>query len=130
MSLNLQIGSVYTFNTKAPAILGSQVKNARLEFSCNYEVAMKFENVDAKYRAIYPSLPIGTPVSPVGEVFHRFITESGARIFICESWIDGVVSSVTNLNCTIQLVNITTADRTKVIDSLRFLGVNFSIETN
>src|ERR1700752_2783709 len=128
MSLELQIGSTYTFNTLAPALLGAVIKNAILDMSCRFDVAMKFENVAIKYEQIYPALPPGAPPSPNGVIFHRFTSESGEKIFIAEPWIDdSSLVAITNLNFTIHVVNATIVDRANVRDALSHLGVSFPI---
>lgn len=129
MPLNLQINSTYTFSTLAPAILGAVIKNAKLEMSCGFETAMKFENVVVKYQQVYPALPPGAPITPVDVIFYRFITESGERILIAEPWIDSnSVVGVVHLNFTINIVNATNADKNNIRLALAHLGVNFSME--
>lgn len=131
MPLNLQINSVYTFNNYAPGILGASLKNARLLFSCNFETAMKYEDVGVQYRQIYPELPPGAPVSPSGVVFHMFKTESGQNKLIAEPWIvSASIVSVTNLNFTVTVVNATIQDKANVRSALAHLGVNFNITDN
>ena len=125
----LQINSTYTFNTRAPAILGAVIKNAKLAMSCDFETAMKFENVAVKYEQIYPALPSGSPASPASVTFYLFISESGERIFVAEPWIDSSsLVGITNLNFTVNIVNATSQDRTNVQTALNHLGVNYSIE--
>lgn len=128
MALNLEINNHYTFDTYAPAILGATIKNAKLEFSCNYEFAMKIENVDIKYRQIYPVLPSGNPESPVGVIFHRFVTESGEKIFIADPWIVGAtLNTVSYISFTVNVVDATLEDKENVRKALAHLGVSFSI---
>ncbi len=127
--MSLQINNNYTFNTLAPAILGAIVKNAKLIQSCSFESAMKEENVAVKYEQIYPALPEGTPRSPKGVIFHRFITESGEKVFFAEPWIDNeTLVVVTSLNFNVTVVNATSQDRENVRRALAHLNVNFTID--
>lgn len=128
MPLNLEINSTYTFQTHAPAILGAVIRNAKLEFTCNYETAMAFENVDAKYRAIYPSLPQGVPASPTKEIYHRFITESGEKIFFAEPWIVGTsLIQVTSVAFTVHVVNASQQDKINVRKAMTHLGLEYTV---
>lgn len=131
MSLNLSIGSTYTFNTLAPAILGAVIKNAVLEMSCSFAAAMKFENVKLKYQQCLPALPDGTPTDPSGVVWYRFQSESGEFIFLAEPMIDAVSLDVqTNLNFTVSVINATLQQKQNVRVALAHLGVDFTINDN
>lgn len=128
MPLNLEINEVYTFQTHAPAILGAVIRNARLVFKCNYETAMSFENVEAKYRAIYPVLPQGVPYSPAKEIFYRFRTESGEQIFVADPWIVGSsLITVTSVGFTVHVVNATLQSKQDVRRAMTHLGLDFTI---
>lgn len=131
MSLNLVINSVYSFQTLAPAILGATFRNAKLEASYNFETAMKQENVAALYRAIYPVLPPGTSSDPGSQVYHRFISESGQKIFLADNWINGAtVVTVTSLSFTVRIVGASLEDRDRVQKTMAHLNLSYSISDN
>ena len=129
MSLNLQVNSVYTFNTRAPGILGAVIKNARLLMTASFEVASKFENVKIKYEQVLPVVqPFGAPSSPINVLFHQFLTESGEKIFVAEPWIDNTsLEVVTNLNFSVNVVNATLSEKNAVRQALLNIGVSFTM---
>lgn len=128
MSVNFQINKTYTFNTLAPAILGSVFKNAVLESIHNYESASKIENVRVKYQQVYPALPVGSPSSPAGVTWYRFVTESGEKVMLADSMIDGSsASEVTGITFTVTVVNASSQDKANVAASMAHLGVDFAI---
>ncbi len=127
MPNSLQIGSVYTFNTHAPAILGAVIKNAKLIMSCDLETAMKLKDVATQYEQIFPALPNGAPSNANSVVFHYFLTESGQKIFIADPWIvSASLVNVVNLNFSIDIVNASSEQREQIRLALVHLGVNFT----
>ena len=63
-----EIGKTFTFNTRAPSVLGSIIKNAKLTSILDYDDAIKLDNIDLKFRTIYPLLPANTPPVPEATV--------------------------------------------------------------
>ena len=57
----LSIGTVYSFQTLAPAILGQRIANAKLTAIVDYNTAIRYVNVVSQYSNIMPHLPTGTP---------------------------------------------------------------------
>jgi hypothetical protein len=127
MSLNLQIGNNYTFNTYAPSIIGAVVTKATLLAILSFDLAIKFDNVELKYQQILPALPPGAPLSASSVVYYMFQTANGP-IVIADPWIDGtsLVGSPTKA-FTINVTQASDADRSNVVAALTRLGVNFSI---
>lgn len=119
MALNLKTGNVYTFNTKAPGILQATVKNAKMKGEIDYDIAIKYENIDLMYRQIYPALPPGTPDSPLTCTYYLFQSESGKMIVLADQWIDeGTVDLIDGVNFTVTFNNATFADIARVRDIL------------
>ena len=55
-----KIGKEYSFNTLAPASLGSSFKSLVLLAITNYEIASAIKNIRDIQRVVYPLLPNGT----------------------------------------------------------------------
>lgn len=121
--LNLSIGKSYTFNTKAPAILGTIIKNAKMISQLDYESAVAFDNIDLKFRTIYPALPPGTPDNPQSCTYYRFLSESGEKIIMADQWIDETtVEVVEHINFQVTFADGSLADMTRVRDALNALS--------
>ena len=88
MALPMNIGSIYTFDTLAPSILGVMIKNAKLISIMDYDSAIKEDEIGIKYRNILPLLPTGTPISPETSLYYKFKSEIGEHIILSERWID------------------------------------------
>ena len=87
--LEFDIGKVYTFDTSAPALLGAQIKNAKVLAFVDYDTAKLFDTIDLKWRAIFPLLPTGTPDAPDLTTYYLLLSESGEKIVLAEPWIQG-----------------------------------------
>lgn len=122
--LDLDIGKTYTFNTRAPAILGTTVKNAKLLLQCDYDSATAFENIDLRFRTIYPALPPGTPDNPAACKYYRFLSESGEKIVLADQWIDeSSVEVVEHINFQATFTDGSLEDMVRVRDALNSLGM-------
>jgi hypothetical protein len=119
----LEVGKVYTFNTKAPSVLGVSVTNAKLTSIIDYESAVKFDNIDLKFRSIYPLLPNGTPDTPESCLYYKFKTESGETIILANVWIDLTsVAVIQHINFQVTFSNASLEDITRVRAALSALG--------
>lgn len=58
---SFQVGAMYSFNTVAPAIIGSTYKNLTLIGQTTYDIASVMDQIEIKHRQIFPLLPSGTP---------------------------------------------------------------------
>lgn len=128
--MNLEIGKTYTFNTHAPSVLGTTIKNAKLKAIFDYETASKAEAIILKHRSIYPLLPSGTPDDPETYTYFQFQAESGERIIIADQWIvESTIEVITHINLQVSLPNVSLNDSTRIRDALNALGyTNFSIK--
>lgn len=128
--MTFKVKSAYTFDTNAPAILGSQFINATMVGQLSYELAMSRENVGLLYRQIFPALPPGTPDDPENAVYYVFKTESGPYVVLCEQWINmDTVVEVSGVDFTVSFVNVPLGYITQVRQLLTAAGkVNFTIK--
>ena len=122
--LSFTPGKTYTFNTTAPAVLGTQVVNAELIEICTYDRAIKIENIILKWRQIYPVLPPGTPNNPALFVYYFFKGESGEEILLAEPWIDAnTIQEISATNIQITIPDIGLDQITAVRNALNALGI-------
>jgi hypothetical protein len=123
MALPNQLKKIYTFNTLAPAILGAQIKNAKLLGMLDYTSALAYDNVDLKFRQVYPALPAGTPNQPASCIYYWFQGESGDKIIIADAWIDATsVEVVEHINIQVNFTDASLADIARIRDALNALG--------
>lgn len=127
--MSFTVKKTYTFNTLAPAILGSSYKNAEMLGEISYEIAITRENIDLKYRQIYPVLPPNTTDSPKTQKYFIFRTETGQLVTLCEQWIDiASVQEVGGVNFTISFKDAEPADKNRIRSVLSAMGyTNFTI---
>lgn len=130
MGYNFEIGKVYTFNTNAPAILGTTIKNAKLTSILDFDSARRYDEVLFKYRSIFPLLPVGTPDQPDSCVYYKFKGENGSDIILADQWInEPTVELITAINIRLTITDISTLDISRIRDVLLALGYqNFNIE--
>lgn len=128
--MNLQIGKIYTFNTFAPSILGTTIKNAKLKAILDYESATKIEAVILKHRSIFPLLPSGTIDNPESYTYYHFLSESGDKIIIAEPWIvESTVEIIEHINLQVTLPGVSLSDTSRIRDALNAMGYsNYSIK--
>lgn len=126
---NFEIDKVYTFNTRAPALLGAQVTRATLKGIIDYSVAITFLNVDLQHRKVYPTLPPGTVNDPKKFTYLLFRTESGELTVFAYEWIDDTsIEVVDSTTLTVTLPGVSNSDANKVRDALNLIGfTNFTI---
>lgn len=128
--MNLEISKVYTFNTVAPSILGTTIKSAKLVGILDYQSAIAFDNIDLKYRAIYPLLPSGTQDTPELNIYYRFQSESGEKIIMADIWIqESTIEVIEHVNFQILFTDASMNDIPRVKDALNALGyLNFQVK--
>lgn len=126
---HFEIDKVYTFNTRAPALLGAQVTRATLKGIIDYSVAVTFINVDLQHRKIYPALPQGTVNDPKKFTYLLFKTESGELNVFAYEWIDDTsITVVDSTTLTVTLPGVSNSDANKIRDALNLIGfTNFTI---
>ena len=121
--MNLQLGKVYTFNTTAPSLLGVTIRNAKLISTMGYSEAIGLENIDLKYRSIYPLLAEGTPDTPEACIYYRFASESGEKIILADQWIqESSIEVIEHIQFRVTFSDASLIDMTRVRDALNALG--------
>lgn len=118
-----ELGKVYTFNTKAPSLLGAIIKNATLLSIIDHETAQMYENIDLKYRQVYPLLPEGTVDDPKACVYYRFRSESGTVVILSEQWIDeNTIETISHITFRVTMTQASLQDMSRVRNLLSAAG--------
>lgn len=121
---NFTIGGIYTFDTVAPALLGTTIKNARLLALLDYEVAVQFDNIDVRHAAVRPLLPAGSAFdNPKAFSYLYLISETGTRIVLAYPWIkEETISKTTNQSVVITVNDATANDAIRIRQMLALSG--------
>jgi hypothetical protein len=120
---DFKIGKVYTFDTYAPTLLGTQLKNARLTSIIDFDTANSYENILLKYRQIYPLLPVGTPDNGRLCTYYVFETESKEKVVYADQWInEDTIVVIEHININIYITDIALNDISNIRDILRAAG--------
>lgn len=123
MALLFEIHKTYTFNTLAPSVLGVTIKNAKLLSILDYDTALQYENVELKYRQVFPLLPNGTVDDAKSTVYYLFLAENGEKVIIAESWVDELnITLIEHINLLVSLPNVSLNDITSIRDVLNSMG--------
>lgn len=127
-----QLNKVYTFNVLGASVLGyTTMKNAKLISIMDYSTARKYDNIDVKYRSIYPVLPQGTIDSIKSCIYYRFINvDSNEEAVLADQWIDmASIVLVEGINFQVTFTNGSTDDMRKVRNALNNMGfTNYDIK--
>jgi hypothetical protein len=130
VSYPFELNKIYSFSTTAPALLGTIVKNAKLNGIMDYETARKYDEIDVKYRNVYPLLPVGTPDQVRTSIFYKFKAENGSTIVLADQWINMTsVELIESINIRVTVTDISVVDISRIRDALLALGYqNIHIE--
>jgi hypothetical protein len=104
----LSIGTVYSFQTLAPAILGQKITNVKLTAVVDFNTATRFANIVSQYGNITPHLPAGTPRNMQKYIYYVFETQNGEKKVYADVWIDN--ATVVVVGGTILKVTVYNAD--------------------
>lgn len=127
---NFALGGMYSFTTRAPAILGSTISRHTLKGIVDYNTACKHENVELLHRQIYPLLPDGTINNPSKYTYLLLRSESGITRVIATVWIvESSITLVEEITATIKLTLDSNDDLITVRETLTLMGFPFTIET-
>lgn len=109
MAYNFEILGVYQFDVYAPAVLNAaQYQNVTLTGIVSYDDAKLLENIDLKYRQVYPAMPPGTPDAPKLQKYYVFRTQSGQRVVLCGQWIiEDSIEEINLINFSVDFTNQT-----------------------
>ncbi len=126
----LQLLTTYSFETRAPAILGAKIKNAKLVSILDYSTAVKTYSVNSQHANIYRHLPMGTVRDPSKYTYYVFETVNGERKCFADVWInDTSVTVVTADTLVVTVYNTNNDDRERLRTLLLSAGFDqFSID--
>ena len=123
----LNLNKHYNFSLYPNSVLGTVYQNAKLVSILDYNVALKFANIELLQRQIFPFLPPGTSAKHTEYTYFLF-KYNDKDIIIADAWIiDSSVEETTGLNYTVRLNNISSAQYNAIRDQLRLLGISFDI---
>lgn len=123
----LTLNKFYNFSVYANSILGTTYRNAKLVSILDYNVALKFANIELLHRQIYPYLPPNTLNDSTKYTYYLF-TYNDKQIVIADTWIiQSSIEETEGLNYTLSLNNVTPTQLSIIRDQLTLLGVNFNI---
>jgi hypothetical protein len=118
-----KIGSTYTFNTLAPTVLDSVMRNVKIMSIMDYDLANSYINVDIVQKSIYPLLPSGTPSNPKDYIYILFLTEAKIKTVLALDWIDvNSIQEVTTVTINIRVDKAAIEDIPKIRDTLKLMG--------
>lgn len=126
----LNLLTTYSFETRAPAILGAKIKNAKLVSILDYNTAVKTYNVNSQHANIYRHLPIGTVRNPEKYTYYVFETVNNERKCFADAWINLDSVEIVQADTTLVTVyNTNSEDRERLRNLLLSGGFNqFSID--
>ena len=121
---NFTVGGIYTFDTVAPALLGTTIKNAKLLGLFDYQIAITFDNVEVRHGSIRPLLPAGSAFdNPKAFSYLYLLTESGSRIVLAYPWIkEDTITKTTNQSVVVSINGATANDAVKIRQMLALSG--------
>lgn len=132
MLSDFEIGKVYNFDTRSSSILGASVLNAKLKSILDYNSALEIEDIKARHRVIYPTLPAGTVDDIEGSVFYLFENETSSNLLFANTWINAsTITLIEYVNYTIKVMDASSGDGDKIsqtLNSLGFLNVSVKID--
>lgn len=124
-----KIGSYYTFDTKAPSILGVTIKRAKLVAILDYDMAANFITPATSHANIYPYLPPGTVDDPKRYNYLLFETDTVKRLVFADPWInESSIKEFNVMTMNIVIPNVSLGDDIKVRDMLLLAGFNPTID--
>lgn len=120
---NFKLNTAYSFNTHAPALLGSRLNNATVLAVMDYTLASQFIQPEASHANVFPMLPAGTLDNPKSFSYILLRTESGERTVLAYPWIDeSSIAEVTSQSLTVTIQNASAEDATKIRTALVLAG--------
>lgn len=130
--MDLEIGKVYTFNTRSAVFLGATIEHAKLKAVLDASTARKFAPIDQLHAQIYPTLPRGSSNDPNATQYYLFDGMNGSPIVIAETWIvESSIQIITHVSIRVDIPQATLSDVEVVRRALSAANVqNFAITTN
>jgi len=126
----MQINNYYNFSLYPNSVIGTLFRNAKLISILDYNIALKFANIELYQKQIFPYLPEGTSSNYTNYTYYLFLYKN-KKIIIANTWIIPTSIEVSSANTyTITLENISTSQLNIIRDQLRVLGISFTISSN
>lgn len=123
----LNLNKHYNFSLYPNAVLGTVYQNTKLVSILDYNIALKFANIELLHKQIYPYLPPGTNPDLTSYTYYLF-KHNDKDLVIADSWIiDSSIEETSGLNYNLRLNNITSSQYNIIRDQLRLLGISFDI---
>lgn len=131
MTVALEIGKIYTFNTLSPVFLGAVITRAKLKSIVDADMARRFAPIDQLHAQVYPTLPVGSPKDVNASVYYVFEGQNKTNIVVAEGWIDLTsLEVVEHINITVRIPQASLGDIEKVRIALSAAGFkDFAIES-
>jgi hypothetical protein len=129
--INFEINKRYSFNTRAPNVLGTLIENVAYAGNVSYDIARTLTNIDITQRKVYPELPTGTPNDHTKYTYHIFNTaKQGQKVILADYWIDeSTVFEYNTIDLSIAVNGVKDSDIAKIRDLLFLSGFrSFAVE--
>ncbi len=129
--MNFALDKVYSFELKAPAILGARASNLKYQGAVAFAIAIRIDNVTLKHTQVLPQLPQGTIQDARNLVYHTFVAENDKIVVYAEAWIvdDSVAEIGTKqVSFVIELEDIASINQiTTLLATAGFPALSYSI---
>ena len=129
--MNLNIGKVYSFNTKSPVFLGASIERAKLKSIVDADTARRFAPIDQLHAQIYPTLPTGTPNDVNASTYYIFEGMNKSTIVFSENWIvESSIEVIEHIEIVVTVPRASLSDIQKVRTALSAANIkDFAITT-
>ena len=129
--MNLNIGKVYSFNTKSPVFLGASIERAKLKSIVDADTARRFAPIDQLHAQIYPTLPTGTPNDVNASTYYIFEGMNKSTIVFSEDWIvESSIEVIEHIEIVVTIPRASLSDIQKVRTALSAANIkDFAITT-
>ena len=129
--MNLNIGKVYSFNTKSPVFLGASIERAKLKSIVDADTARRFAPIDQLHAQIYPTLPTGTPNDVNASTYYIFEGMNKSTVVMSEDWIvESSIEIIEHVEITVMIPRASLSDIQKVRTALSAANIkDFAITT-
>ena len=101
----IEIGSIYDFKMRAPAILGSGYSGAKVVAKLDFSTAMMLQDVGAQHAQVLSELASGTPSDPASLLFLKLTTSTGASVVIAQDWLASAPTQIDSDTLTVVIPN-------------------------
>lgn len=119
----LEIGKVYTFNTKSPVFLGAKHERVKLKSILDADTARKFAPIDQLHAQVYPTMPAGTPREIDASMYYVFEAPNRSQVVLSALWIEeSSIEVIEHVDITVRMPQSSIGDIEKVRIALTASG--------